>query len=458
MHLRNDRGFFVLIVLLFLNVAVVNWSATAQTSNQQQSVPPQPPVSSVPPPAPVPLGTQQTPSNQKPPAGSTSPTSSTPATSTQPVPSQPASSTATPASTPASAGAPKQQQAPPSSGIGAGEGPGQAPPPITPPPSATTQAPSTGAQQGEPQGQAPPSGQQNGQENGQEQQPSNEGGAFVFRAEVQEVILHATVLDDKQRLVTNLDKTAFTVLENNQPQTIKSFRHEDIPVAMGIVIDNSGSMREKRDRVNKAAINLVRASNPNDQVFVVNFNDEYYLDQDFTANINKLKEALEKVESRGGTALYDAIVASADHLKKNAKLEKKVLFVVTDGEDNASRESLEQAIQRLQQENGPTVYAIGLLGEEKQRRARRALQEIALRTGGVAFLPRTIEEVDEISSSVAHDIRNQYTIGYQPTTPKTVPGYRTIHVEAKARGYGKLTVRTRTGYYPGQEKGTSGGQ
>lgn len=326
-------------------------------------------------------------------------------------------------------------------------------------PSATSHsnAPNSG------QEQAPASGQQNGaQQNGgeqgtaqsgQEQQPANEGGAFVFKAEVQEVILHATVLDDKQRLVTNLDKSAFSVYENGQLQTIKSFRHEDIPVAMGIVIDNSGSMREKRDKVNKAALNLVRASNPNDQVFVVNFNDEYYLDQDFTGKIDKLKEALEKVESRGGTALYDALVASADHLKKNARLEKKVIFVVTDGEDNASRESLEQAVQRLQAENGPTVYAIGLLGEEKQRRARRALQEIATRTGGVAFLPRTLDEVDEISRSVAHDIRNQYTIGYQPTTPKSAGGYRAIHVDARARGYGKLTVRTRSGYYPGQEKG-----
>ena len=275
----------------------------------------------------------------------------------------------------------------------------------------------------------------------------------MFRAEVQEVILHATVLDERQRLVTNLDKTAFNIFENGQPQTIKSFRYEDIPVAMGIVIDNSGSMREKRDRVNKAALNLVRASNPQDQVFVVNFNDEYYLDQDFTGDIGKLKEALEKVESRGGTALYDALVASADHLKKNAKLDKRVIFVVTDGEDNASRESLEQAVQRLQAENGPTVYAIGILGEEKQRRARRALQVLAERTGGVAFLPRTLDEVDEISRSVAHDIRNQYTIGYQPTTPKTVPGYRTIRVDARARGYGRLTVRTRTGYYPGQERG-----
>ena len=159
----------------------------------------------------------------------------------------------------------------------------------------------------------------------------------------------------------------------------------------------------------------------------------------------------EKVESRGGTALYDAIVASADHLKKNAKLQKKVIFVVTDGEDNASRESLEQAVRRLQEENGPTVYAIGILGEEKAHRARRALETMASRTGGIAFLPKTVDEVDEISSTVAHDIRNQYTIGYKPSTPKSVGGYRMIHVDAKAHGYGRLTVRTRSGYYPGQE-------
>ncbi len=113
-----------------------------------------------------------------------------------------------------------------------------------------------------------------------------------FTSEVEEVLLHATVVDDKQRMVTNLDKDAFTILEDGKPQNITSFRHEDIPVAMGIVIDNSGSMREKRDKVNKAAINLVKSSNPQDEVFVVNFNDEYYLDQDFTADINKLREAL----------------------------------------------------------------------------------------------------------------------------------------------------------------------
>ena len=168
---------------------------------------------------------------------------------------------------------------------------------------------------------------------------SSDTGTFVIRKDVDEVLLHATVVDDKQRIVTDLDRTAFAVFEDGKPQTIISFHHEDIPVAMGIVIDNSGSMREKRAKVNQAALNLVRSSNPQDEVFVVNFNDEYYLDQDFTNDLLKLKEALEKIDAKGGTALYEAVVASADHLKRDARLERKVLFVVTDGEDNASRES-----------------------------------------------------------------------------------------------------------------------
>lgn len=291
-----------------------------------------------------------------------------------------------------------------------------------------------------------------------DQQPENAGGdVFVFKKEVEEVVLHATVVDDKQRMITDLDRGAFTVYENGAPQKITSFRHEDIPVAMAIVVDNSGSMREKRQKVNQAALNLVRSSNPNDQVFVVNFNDEYYLDQDFTSNINKLKEALDKIEARGGTALYDAVVASADHLKRNAKLERKVVFVVTDGEDNASREALEQAVRRLQEENGPTVYAIGLLGDEKQRRAHRALETMSERTGGIAFFPRSLDEVDSISRTVAHDIRNQYTIGYKPTTPKSAGGYRTVKVDAKAHGYNKLMVRTKSGYYAGQERAANSG-
>jgi len=275
---------------------------------------------------------------------------------------------------------------------------------------------------------------------------------FVFKKQVEEVVLHATVYDAHQKMVTNLDKGAFTVFEDGQPQPITSFRREDIPVAVGIVIDNSGSMRDKRPAVNQAALNFVRSSNPQDEVFIVNFNDEYYLDQDFTSNITQLRDALEKIESRGGTALYDAVVASADHLKKTARLEKRVILVVTDGEDNASRESLEQAVHRLQAENGPTVYTVGLLGGEKQRRAKRALTEMAVSTGGIPYFPKDLSEVDSITQEVAHDIRNQYTIGYRPSRPQTQGGYSSIKVEAKSKGYNKLQVRTRTGYYAGQER------
>lgn len=285
-----------------------------------------------------------------------------------------------------------------------------------------------------------------------DQSGDSDNGVFVFRSQVEEVLLHATVVDEKQHIVTSLDKGDFSVFEDGHPQIITSFRHEDIPVAMGIVVDNSGSMREKRQKVNAAALNLVRASNPDDEVFIVNFNDEYYLDQDFTANINKLKAGLEKIEARGGTALYDAVVASADHLKKEAKLEKKVIFVVTDGDDNESAETLEQAVRRLQGDGGPTVYAIGILEkEEHPKHAKRALQIMSERTGGLAFFPQTLDEVDAISRTVAHDIRTQYTIGYKPSTPKTQGGYRQVKVDARAHNYGKLTVRTKSGYYAGSE-------
>jgi len=264
-------------------------------------------------------------------------------------------------------------------------------------------------------------------------------------------LLHATVVDDKQHIVTDLDKSNFAVFEDGKQQSIISFRHEDIPVAMGIVIDNSGSMREKRAKVNQAALNLVRSSNPQDEVFIVNFNDEYYNDQDFTNDLLKLKEALEKIDAKGGTALYDALEASAENFK-NARLERKVLFVVTDGEDNASRDTLEKAVKYLQEENGPSVYAIGILGDEEHpKRARRALEIIAQRTGGVAFFPKTLDEVDEISRQVAHDIRSQYTIGYKPTNPRASGGFRAVRIEAKGKGRSKLVVRTKSGYYAGTQ-------
>jgi Ca-activated chloride channel homolog len=298
---------------------------------------------------------------------------------------------------------------------------------------------------------------QNPQTQNSPSQSSEDQGVFVFKKDVDEVLLHASVIDDRQHIVTNLDRSAFSVFEDGKQQQIISFRHEDIPVAMGILIDNSGSMREKRNKVNQAALNLVRSSNPKDEVFIVNFNDEYYLDQDFTNDLLKLKDALDKIDTRGGTALYDAVVASAEHLKHNARLEKKILFVVTDGEDNASNENIEQAVKQLQEENGPSVYAIGILGDEEHpKKARRALEIISERTGGIAFFPRTLDEVDEISKTIAHDIRNQYTIGYKPTNPKTAGGFRQIRVEAKAKGHKKMVVRTKSGYYAGAPPASSG--
>ncbi len=298
--------------------------------------------------------------------------------------------------------------------------------------------------------QAPTSDQSIGSQSPVTQEPSSgdQGGMFVFKKQVEEVVLHATVYDEARNLVPGLDKTAFSVLENGSLQPITSFRREDVPVAMGIVVDNSGSMRDKREKVTQAVLNLIRASNPNDQIFVVNFSQNPYLDQDFTSNVNLLQAALHQVSARGSTALYDAIVASAVHLKNNTNLEKKVLLVITDGQDNMSQETLQEASRRLQQANGPTLYAVGLLGSGLQRSGRDALQDLAAGTGGVAYFPDSLDQVDNITRTVAHDIRSQYRIAYKPKNQNVKPEYQHLQVEAHAPGYGKLTVRTRSGYYP----------
>ena len=278
----------------------------------------------------------------------------------------------------------------------------------------------------------------------------DQGGGFVFKTQVREVVLHATVVDEQRHLVTDLDRPAFTAFENGVPQATTSFHREDVPVAMGIVVDNSGSMREKRDKVNQAVLNLIRAGKSDDETFVVNFSQTSYLDQDFTSNIDLLDQALQKVSARGSTALYDAIVASAVHLQNNTRVQRKVLLVITDGRDNASQETLREAMRRLQQENGPTLYAIGLLGDELQPSDTGALQSLAAVTGGVAFFPKSLDEVSEITRTVARDIHSQYTIGYKPTDHSKNGGYRTIDVKAQAPGHRKLTVRTRSGYYAGE--------
>jgi VWFA-related protein len=281
---------------------------------------------------------------------------------------------------------------------------------------------------------------------------SREGSGYVLRTDVEEVVLNCTVLEGN-KLVPDLTKGDFSVSEDGVKQTLLSFQHTDLPVSIAIVVDNSGSMSRKRPAVNKSALDLIEASNPQDEAFVVNFSDEAYIDQEFTSDVNKLRDGLGHIESRGGTALYDAVVASADTLVADAKRPKQVLVLITDGEDNASSLNLEQTIRRVQQLSGPVIYSIGLLfGDEMShaevRHARRALEMLSGETGGMAFFPKSIEQIDEIAAEVARDIRNQYTLGYHSTKPTTEPGFRHVTVTAEAKGMGKLTVRTRTGYFP----------
>jgi VWFA-related protein len=267
---------------------------------------------------------------------------------------------------------------------------------------------------------------------------------------VQEVVLHATVVDEAGRLVTELDRSAFSIYVNGIPESITSFHREDVPVALGVVIDNSGSMRDKREKVSQAVLNLIRTSNPQDEVFVVNFSQTPYLDQDFTSDVNLLQAALHHVSTRGSTALYDAVVASAVHLQNNARLTKKVLLVITDGQDNMSQETLQEAIRKLQPNKGATLYAIGLTDEGLTRTGRDALQNLATSTGGVAFFPQSLNEVDAITRTVARDIRSQYTLAFKPGNGAAQKGYQAIRVEAKGQGRSRLIVRTRSGYYPGE--------
>jgi Ca-activated chloride channel family protein len=281
---------------------------------------------------------------------------------------------------------------------------------------------------------------------------TKESGGFVLRTDVEEVVLNATVLEGN-RLVPDLKADNFQVFEDGTKQTVISFQHTDLPVSIALVVDNSGSMSRKRPSVNKSALDLIQASNPEDEAFVVNFSDEAFIDQEFTSDVNKLRDGLSHIDSKGGTALYDAVVASADKLAADAKRPKQVLILITDGEDNASTLNLEQTIRRVQQLSGPVIYTIGLLfGDEMShaevRHARRALEMLSTETGGIAFFPKSIENIDQISAEVARDIRNQYTLGYRSTRPTTEPGFRRVQVNAEAKGTGKLTVRTRTGYFP----------
>jgi Ca-activated chloride channel family protein len=282
---------------------------------------------------------------------------------------------------------------------------------------------------------------------------TKEDGKFTLRADASEVHLNASVIDSTGRAVQGLPQDAFHVYEDGTPEKIVAFKQEDLPISLGILIDSSGSMYDKRAAVDAASLNLVKLSNPKDEAFLVDFSSEAYIDQDFTNSIAKLQQGLSYIKSSGGTALYDAVIASADYLSKNAKRSKQVLLIVTDGDDNASSATLEATIRRVQNLDGPAIYCIGLLfgddvSHSESKHSREVLTELANQTGGVAFFPKSLKDVDGLAQEVAEDIRSQYTIEYHSSKPPTDPGYRTIHVEAKEKGYKGLEVRTRAGYFP----------
>jgi len=275
---------------------------------------------------------------------------------------------------------------------------------------------------------------------------AQEQGA-VFRSDARLVVLHATVDDGNGKLVTDLPRKAFRVLENGVEQPLKIFHREDVPVSLGLVIDDSGSMFEKRDRVKSAALALVKASHPGDEVFLVNFNERPYLDTDFTRNIAVLEEGLTRLDSRGLTAMRDALRLSIEHLRRRATEDKKVLLVITDGEDNSSQINLPHLIRAAQQAN-VLVYAVGLPGEAGSRervRAQRELDALTKATGGQAFYLHDISDVDEITREIARVIRNQYTLAYTPSNEALDGTYREIRVILEDPR--PLVVRTRSGYW-----------
>lgn len=287
-------------------------------------------------------------------------------------------------------------------------------------------------------------------------QQNEQDTGLTFRSDTREVLLHATVVDKKGAFVTNLSQEAFRVQEDGVDQKLKVFRREDVPVSMGLIVDNSGSMRRKRKKVEDAAIALVKASNRQDEIFIVNFNDVAYRDADLTSDVKKLEEGLSRIDAKGGTAMRDALSLSIDYIKEKGKKAKKVLLIVTDGDDTASSDTntLEKLLLKAQRSE-VLVFAIGILNEEDRRmakRAQRALELLTKQSGGIAHFPKDVDSVEEVALQIAKEIRSQYILAYSPTKPDD-GGFRQLKVTVKGSG---LTVRTRSGYYAkGDEKRSS---
>lgn len=277
-------------------------------------------------------------------------------------------------------------------------------------------------------------------------------GDYKLSVDVDLVVLHATVVDKNGRRITELPAEHFTVYEDGVEQELSLFRNEDVPVTVGLVLDNSASMAEKRREMMAGALTFVENSNPLDETFLVNFNDNAYLDladKEFTNDIEELKDALDKTRTRGSTAFYDALRASLDHLDKGSR-QKRVLLVITDGVDNTSLSEF-NTVLREAREAEAAIYVVALPCSDDGRSCRRAKREVrrlATTTGGVAYFPKSVHQVESLCRQIAHEIRSQYVLGYYPTNRERDGSFRSVRVEIDPpRGYNKLYVRTRAGYY-----------
>ncbi len=271
---------------------------------------------------------------------------------------------------------------------------------------------------------------------------------YKISVDVHLVALQASVHDRHGLFVSDLTERDFEVYEDGVRQSIQLFRHEDVPVTVGLVVDHSGSMRPKLTEVVAATRSFVKSSNPEDQMFVVNFNEKVTMGLPialrYTGSADELERAIWRSHPAGMTALYDAVTEGLRRVRESNR-DRKVLVVVSDGGDNASKASLDQVV-KLAEQSSAVIYAIGIFDPDDPERNTKALTRLARATGGEAFFPDKLDEVVALCDGIAHDIRNQYTIGYVSTNDKRDDSYRRVRVAARSKDYGRLSVRTRSGY------------
>ncbi len=271
----------------------------------------------------------------------------------------------------------------------------------------------------------------------------------LFSTRTDLVVLHATVRDRRGEYVTGLSKDAFTVIEDGRPQTISFFAAEDAPVTVGLIVDNSGSMQPNRGRLAAAAEAFAASSHPQDEIFALAFDETVRpaLPEaaPFTNDAPTLRDALSRtLNTRGRTALFDAILDGLQYLERGHH-ERKVLVVVSDGGDNASRAAFADVIRRAQASNA-LVYTVAILDPIDRDSNPRLLRQVAAATGGEAFSPRDIGEIGSVLRRIARDIRHTYTIGYVSSNTARDGTFRTLRLMVQPPDGRRVVVRTRTGY------------